>query len=76
MNVLVTLKGKGLIRFSARHGTKPGNPFDWLKVPNLRFYESDTTQGLARVRVHARYRSQRTHTVQFVVDTNVTLPDT
>ena len=73
MSVRVSLNGNLLMHFIAWPSTRPGSPFDRLKVPTS-VYRFGRTPGLARVRVRARYRSSRPHIVQFTADTNVALP--
>jgi hypothetical protein len=74
MRVRVTIDENLLMSFVARPSTSRGRTFGRLRAPNVTFYRSSTPAGLARVWIRARYRSHRSHIVEFVADTDVAVP--
>jgi hypothetical protein len=74
VRVRAVIDGRPLLHFRARPAGRPGDPFGWLKMPELVFRRPNTPQGLVSVVIRATYDSRSSHTVAFVADTDIALP--
>jgi hypothetical protein len=71
LHVRASIDRRSVLDFAARPSARRSSPTTWLEMPELIFKRSNAPTGLVRVRIRARYRSQRSHTVRFVADTGI-----
>jgi hypothetical protein len=74
LSVRATIEGRPLLLFRASPSGRDGDPLGWLGFPELTFRRPNTPQGRVRALIRARYRSHRSHTVEFRADTDIALP--
>jgi hypothetical protein len=74
MHVRATIDGKPLLTFVALPFTRSGDPFARLKAKDLVFRRPNTPAGLIHAWFRVQYASHQSHTVEFMADTNVSLP--
>ena len=74
LSVRATIEGRPLLLFRASPSGRRGDPLGWLDFPELIFSRPNTPEGRVHALIRARYRSQKSHTVEFRADTDIVLP--